>query len=72
MVAELDALWALTKRNVTQCGARRVARDGALMMKLAYSESRQRLGDLSMRVLDRGALDVDDEFWSRSGCARSR
>jgi alkylation response protein AidB-like acyl-CoA dehydrogenase len=32
------------------------------MVKLAYSEGRQRLGDLSVRVLDRTALDVDNEF----------
>ena len=30
------------------------------MFKLAYSEARDRLGELSMRVLGRGALDVHD------------
>jgi alkylation response protein AidB-like acyl-CoA dehydrogenase len=58
-VAELDALWALTKRNVSQAAERGVPGDGALMIKLAYSEVRQRLGDLSLRVLGRDALDLD-------------
>ncbi len=59
VVAELDALWALTKRNVTQAGRRGTPGDGALMIKLAYSEARQRLGDLSLRVLGRASLDLD-------------
>lgn len=31
------------------------------MLKLAYSEARDRLGELCMRVLDRDAFDVNDE-----------
>ena len=31
-------------------------------MKLAYSEARDRLSDLSMRALDRGALDVHEFY----------
>jgi len=57
--AEFDALWALTKRNVSQ-SARGVAGPGAMVMKLAYSEARQRFGELCIRVLDRGALHVED------------
>jgi alkylation response protein AidB-like acyl-CoA dehydrogenase len=59
VLAALDALWALTQRNVTQAG-RGTPGPGALMFKLAYSEARDRLGELSMRVLGRGALDVHD------------
>jgi alkylation response protein AidB-like acyl-CoA dehydrogenase len=59
LAAELDALWALTKRNVSRAARGGDPGDGALMIKLAYSEARQRLGDLSMRVLDRDALVVD-------------
>ena len=33
---------------------------GALMFKLAYTEARDRLGELSMGVLGRGAFDVHD------------
>jgi alkylation response protein AidB-like acyl-CoA dehydrogenase len=60
VVAELDALWALTKRNVSQAAATGTPGPGAMMLKLGYSEARDRLGELSMRVLDRGAFDVDD------------
>jgi len=57
--AELDALWSLTKRNVSQA-ARGVVGPGAMVMKLAYSEARQRFGELCVRVLDRDALHVED------------
>ena len=60
VIAELDALWALTKRNVTQAAATGAPGPGAMMLKLGYSEARDRLGELSMRVLDRGAFDVGD------------
>ena len=56
--AEFDALWALTKRNVSQ-SARGVAGRGAMVIKLAYSEARQRFGELCLQVLDRDALHVD-------------
>ena len=56
--AELDALWSLTKRNVSQ-SARGTVGAGAMVMKLAYSEARQRFGELALRVLDRDALHVD-------------
>lgn len=56
--AELDAQWALTKRNVTQ-SSRGTPGRGTFMMKLAYSETRQRLGELSLRVLERDGLVVD-------------
>ena len=54
--AELDAQWAYTKRNVS-----RAARDGntgvgGSIFKLAYHETRHRLGDVAMRVLGRDAL----------------
>ncbi len=62
VVAELDALWALTKRNVTQASKAGSPGPGAMMLKLAYSEARDRLGELSMRVLERGAFDVHDEL----------
>ena len=58
VAAELDAQWALTKRNVTQSSRGNPGR-GAFMMKLAYSETRQRLGELSLRVLERDGLVVD-------------
>jgi alkylation response protein AidB-like acyl-CoA dehydrogenase len=57
--AEFEALWSLTKRNVSQ-SARGTVGAGALVIKLAYSEARQRFGEVCLRVLDRGALHVDD------------
>ena len=59
VLAQLDALWALTMRNVTQASHGSMG-SGALMFKLAYSEARDRLGELSMRVLGRDAFDVHD------------
>jgi alkylation response protein AidB-like acyl-CoA dehydrogenase len=59
LAAEFDALWALTKRNVSRAARTGSPGDGALMIKLAYSESRARLGDLSLRVLGRSGLDLD-------------
>jgi len=60
-VAELDALWALTKRNVSEaahCGGPPGV--GGSVFKLAYSEARQRMADLTMRLLERAALSFDD------------
>jgi alkylation response protein AidB-like acyl-CoA dehydrogenase len=56
--AEFDALWALTKRNVSQ-SSRGIAGRGAMVIKLAYSEARQRFGELCLEVLDADALHVD-------------
>ncbi len=59
VLAALDALWALTMRNVTQA-SRGTPGPGALVFKLAYSEARDRLGELSMQLLGRAGLDVSD------------
>jgi alkylation response protein AidB-like acyl-CoA dehydrogenase len=58
-IADFDALWALTKRNVSQAN-RGTTGPGAMVMKLAYSEARQRFGDLCLKALGRDALHVDD------------
>ena len=59
LAAELDGVWALTKRNITQAARTGVMGPGAMMIKYAYSELRQRLGELSLRVLERDALAVN-------------
>jgi alkylation response protein AidB-like acyl-CoA dehydrogenase len=59
--ADLDALWALTKRNVSQAARTGVPGVGGSVFKLHYSETRNRLGDLAMRVLDRASLSLEDE-----------
>jgi len=60
LAAELDALWALTKRNVTQASRDGVPGVGGSVFKLAYSEVRHKLGDLGMRVLGSSGLALDD------------
>jgi len=58
-IADFDALWALTKRNVSQ-STRGTTGPGAMVMKLAYSEARQRFGELCLKALERDALHIDD------------
>jgi alkylation response protein AidB-like acyl-CoA dehydrogenase len=65
--ADLDALWALTKRNVSQAARSGVPGIGGSVFKLHYSEVRHRLGDLAMRVLDRASLTFADIDGLRSG-----
>ncbi|MGH2785139.1 MAG: acyl-CoA dehydrogenase family protein [Actinomycetota bacterium] len=61
IAAELDALWALTRRNVTQSEhGTGVPGLGGSVFKLAYSEVRARLGDLTMKLLGGAALALED------------
>ena len=60
LAAEMDALWALTRRNISQAARDGVPGVGGSVFKLAYSEARQKLGDLSDRLLDRAGLAMDD------------
>jgi alkylation response protein AidB-like acyl-CoA dehydrogenase len=62
VIADFDALWALTKRNVSRASTKGDTGLGGMIMKLAYSEARDRLCELSMRVLDRGAFDVHNPY----------
>jgi hypothetical protein len=61
VAADLDALWALTKRNVTQAERTGVPGVGGSVFKLHYSEVRHRLGDLAMRMLGPRALTLESE-----------
>ncbi|HXW39182.1 MAG TPA: acyl-CoA dehydrogenase family protein, partial [Acidimicrobiales bacterium] len=58
--AELDALWALTKRNVSQAARTGVPGVGGTYFKLAYSEARSRLGETCLSVLGRAGLAACD------------
>ena len=58
--AEFEAMWALTKRTVSQAARTGVPGVGGSVFKLAYSEARQRLGDVAMRILDRASLSLED------------
>jgi alkylation response protein AidB-like acyl-CoA dehydrogenase len=58
--AELDALWALTKRNVSQAARTGVPGIGGTLFKLAYTETRGKLGEFSLSLLGRAGLAADD------------
>ena len=58
--AEMDALWAMTKRNLSQAARHGVPGPAGSVMKVAYSELFQRVTDLAMRVLERGGLSLED------------
>jgi alkylation response protein AidB-like acyl-CoA dehydrogenase len=60
IAAELDALWALTKRNISQAQRTGMVGVGGSVFKLAFTELRHRLGDIAMRLLDRASLSIDD------------
>ena len=58
--AELDALWAFTKRNVSQGARGGMVMGSGSAFKVAFAAAQHRLGDLALRVLDRCALSFDD------------
>ena len=57
--AELDAQWALTKRNISNAARGGVGTGGSIF-KLGYHDTRERMGHLALRLLDRAALAMDD------------
>jgi alkylation response protein AidB-like acyl-CoA dehydrogenase len=68
--AELDALWALTKRNVSQAARTGVVGPGGSVFKLYYADVLRRMGELGQRVLGRLSIahltEVDpDDFAER-------
>jgi hypothetical protein len=61
LAAEFDGLWALTKRGVTEAsGGSGVPGPSASVLKLRYTEARQRLMDVGARVLDRASVSRGD------------
>ena len=60
IAAELDALWAFTKRNVSQGAKGGIAMGNGSAFKVAYGSVVHRLGDIALRVLDRSSLSFDD------------
>jgi alkylation response protein AidB-like acyl-CoA dehydrogenase len=61
IAAELDALWAYTKRNVSRAERDGNAGVGGSVFKLAYHETRVHLGELAMRILGRRGLAFGDD-----------
>ncbi|MGO9457753.1 MAG: acyl-CoA dehydrogenase family protein [Acidimicrobiales bacterium] len=65
--AELDALWALTRRNVSRAARDGVPGIGGSVFKLAFSELRQRLADLGTDLAGSASLawdELDGGPWS--------
>ena len=60
IAAELDALWALTKRNVSQAARTGIPGPGGNVFKLRYAETRAHLGDVSARLLARAGLGIGE------------
>jgi alkylation response protein AidB-like acyl-CoA dehydrogenase len=67
MAAEFDALWALTKRNISQAQRTGLVGVGGNVFKLAWSDLRQHMGDVAMRLLDRASLSLDDVAGMKTG-----
>ena len=60
LAAELDGLWALTCRNVSQAARQGVPGIGGSVFKLAYSQARQAMGDLAMKILGRAGMSFGE------------
>jgi alkylation response protein AidB-like acyl-CoA dehydrogenase len=58
--AELDALWALARRNVSQAARTGVPGIGGSVYKLALSELRQRIAELGMDLAGPAGLVFGD------------
>lgn len=56
--ADLDALWAFTKRNVSQGAKGTMAMGSGSGFKVAYASTVHRLGDVALRILDRSSLSM--------------
>jgi alkylation response protein AidB-like acyl-CoA dehydrogenase len=65
--ARMDALWAMTKRNLSQAERNGVPGTGGSVVKVYYSELFQELTDVAMRVLERAGLAREDLGDLRSG-----
>ncbi len=62
IAAELDALWALIKRNVSEATTNGVPGVGASVFKLRYSELRQQLMEVAATLLGPRSLDLGEDY----------
>jgi alkylation response protein AidB-like acyl-CoA dehydrogenase len=67
MAAEIDAVWAMVKLLVSESKKTGIPGVTGSCIKLYYSELKQRIGELSMRVLGRAALSREDVAGLPSG-----
>jgi hypothetical protein len=58
--AELEALWAMLKLSVSQAAESGVPGVGASAVKLVYTELYQQIAELSVRVIGRAGLSMED------------
>jgi alkylation response protein AidB-like acyl-CoA dehydrogenase len=58
--AEIDGLWYLLKLSIAEADESGVPGVGASAVKLFFTELKQRIGDLALRVLGRAALSRSD------------
>jgi alkylation response protein AidB-like acyl-CoA dehydrogenase len=60
LAAELDALWALTKWNVSEAARAGVPGPGGSLLKLRLCDALQELADVALRMVGRAGLSKDD------------
>jgi alkylation response protein AidB-like acyl-CoA dehydrogenase len=60
LAAELEGLWALTRRNIAEATAHGTPGVGGSVFKFHYAGVRHRLGQLAMEIIGRAALSMDD------------
>ncbi|HXW32459.1 MAG TPA: acyl-CoA dehydrogenase family protein [Acidimicrobiales bacterium] len=60
LAAELDAMWALARRNVSQAARTGVPGVGGSVFKLAFSELRQKVAQLGMDLLGPAGTSLDE------------
>ncbi len=65
--ADFTALWALTRRNISQAAASGVPGYGGSVFKLVYPETRKKMGELALDVLGPAALSLDDFAGQQGG-----
>lgn len=57
---ELDALWALTKRNVSQAQRTGVPGPGGSIFKVYYADIKKRIGAVAYKMLERSTLAIGE------------
>ncbi len=65
--ARMDALWAMTKRNLAQAERNGIPGVGGSVVKVYYSELFQEMTDVAMKLVGRAGLSRDDLGDLRSG-----
>ena len=67
LAAQLDALWALTLRNVSQAQRTGVPGPGGSVFKLAFASAKTKLADVGAKLQGRAALELRESDDPTSG-----